>query len=57
MSATEKAKAKVEQLAGTVKKETGRAVGNDKTAAEGTGDKVKGNLREAKEKVKDLFRD
>ncbi|MFH8753937.1 CsbD family protein [Streptomyces rimosus] len=57
MSATEKVKAKVEQLAGTVKKETGRAVGNDQTASEGVGDKVKGNLREAKEKVKDAFRD
>ncbi len=57
MSATEKVKAKVEQLAGTVKKETGRAVGNDQTAAEGTADKVKGNLREAKEKVRGAFRD
>ncbi|MEU7162672.1 CsbD family protein [Streptomyces chrestomyceticus] len=57
MSATEKAKAEVEQLAGTVKKETGRGAGNDQTAAEGTADKVKGNLREAKEKIKDVFRD
>ncbi len=57
MSATEKAKAKVEQLTGTVKKETGRAAGNDQTATEGAGDKVKGNLREAKEKIKDAFRD
>ncbi|MFE5869552.1 CsbD family protein [Streptomyces roseifaciens] len=56
MSATEKAKAKVEQLTGTVKKETGRAAGNDQVAAEGAGDKVKGNLREAKEKIKDAFR-
>ncbi|MFH8753680.1 CsbD family protein [Streptomyces rimosus] len=57
MSAVEKAKAKVEQLAGTVKKETGRATGNDQTAAEGAGDKIMGNLREAKEKAKDAFRD
>ncbi len=49
MSAIEKVKAKVEQLSGTVKKETGRAAGNDQTAAEGAGDKMHGNLREAKE--------
>ncbi|MER7653031.1 MULTISPECIES: CsbD family protein [Streptomyces] len=57
MSAIEKAKAKVEQLLGAVKKETGRAAGNDQAPAKGAGDKMNGNLREAKEKVKDAFQD
>ncbi|CAM5515449.1 CsbD-like protein (plasmid) [Streptomyces rimosus subsp. rimosus] len=57
MSATEKAKAKVQQLSGSIKEETGRTAQNDQTAAEGADDNMKGNLREAKERLKDAFRD
>ncbi|MFH9421891.1 CsbD family protein [Streptomyces sp. NPDC017529] len=56
MSASEKAKAKAEQVKGAIKKETGRAADNDQAAAEGQGDKTKGSLREAKEKAKDAFK-
>ncbi|MEV5597990.1 CsbD family protein [Streptomyces sp. NPDC052496] len=56
MSASEKAKAKVEQAKGAVKKEAGRAAGNEQATAEGQNDKTKGSLRDAKEKVKDAFR-
>ncbi|MEU4212490.1 CsbD family protein [Streptomyces sp. NPDC026206] len=57
MSANEKAKAKKEQLTGKVKKEAGRAVGNESKTAEGRTKESKGNLRGAKEKAKDAFRD
>ncbi|MEU2511568.1 CsbD family protein [Streptomyces syringium] len=57
MSAGEKAKAKGEQVKGTVKKEAGRAVGNESKTAEGRTEKSKGDLREAKEKAKDVFKD
>ncbi|MEU7106260.1 CsbD family protein [Streptomyces stramineus] len=57
MSASEKAKAKTEQVKGTVKKQAGRTVGNDSKAAEGQGEKSKGDLRSAKEKAKDAFDD
>ncbi|GGR32248.1 CsbD family protein [Streptomyces netropsis] len=57
MSANEKAKAKGEQVKGTVKKEAGRAVGNESKTAEGRAEKSKGDLREAKEKAKDAFKD
>ncbi|MEV5509678.1 CsbD family protein [Streptomyces orinoci] len=57
MSAGEKAKAKAEQAKGAVKHAAGRAVGNERKTAEGRGEKAKGDLRGAKEKAKDAFRD
>lgn len=57
MGAHEKAKAKKEQLAGKVKKEAARSVGNESKAAEGRSEEAKGNLRGAKEKAKDAFGD
>ncbi|MFH8680223.1 CsbD family protein [Streptomyces lydicus] len=57
MSAGEKAKAKAEQLTGKVKKEAARRVDDESAAAEGAGRKSKGDLREAKEKIKDAFKD
>ncbi|GHF33984.1 MULTISPECIES: CsbD family protein [Streptomyces] len=57
MSAEEKAKAKAEQAKGAIKREAGRAVGNERKTAEGRGEKAKGDLRSAKEKAKDAFRD
>ncbi|MEV6565694.1 CsbD family protein [Streptomyces kronopolitis] len=56
MSASEKAKAKSEQTAGKVEKEVGRAIGNDRVAAEGESKEAKGDLRSAKEKGKDAFK-
>ncbi|MEU8912807.1 CsbD family protein [Streptomyces nigrescens] len=56
MSASEKAKALAEQAIGKVKKEVGRAVGNESATAEGSAKESKGDLRGAKEKAKDAFR-
>jgi uncharacterized protein YjbJ (UPF0337 family) len=52
MSAENKAANKVTEVKGKVKKETGRATGNERLEAEGKGDQVKGNLK----KVKDAFK-
>ncbi|MEU7435486.1 CsbD family protein [Streptomyces sioyaensis] len=57
MSAEEKAKAKTEQAAGKAEKAVGRAVGNERMAAEGSSKESKGDLRGAKEKAKDVFKD
>ncbi|MEV5126238.1 CsbD family protein [Streptomyces decoyicus] len=56
MSASEKIKAIAEQTIGKVKKEAGRAVGNESATAEGSAKESKGDLRGAKEKVKDAFK-
>ena len=53
MSATDKAKDKAEAAKGKVKKGTGKAVGNPRLEGMGKAEKVKGDLRQAKEKVKD----
>ncbi|MEU8786595.1 CsbD family protein [Streptomyces sp. NPDC048637] len=57
MSASEKAKALAEQAIGKVKKEAGRVVGNESATAEGSAKESKGDLRGAKEKAKDAFKD
>ncbi|WP_078652302.1 CsbD family protein [Streptomyces sp. NRRL F-525] len=56
MAANEKAKAKVEQTKGKVKKVVGGAVGNASLKAEGRAEETKGNLRAAKEKAKDAIK-
>ncbi|GHE94391.1 CsbD family protein [Streptomyces spiralis] len=56
MTAGEKAKAKVEQAEGKAKEAVGNAVGNDRMTAEGQAEKSTGDVREAKEKVKDAFK-
>ncbi|MFK0025802.1 CsbD family protein [Streptomyces sp. NPDC090798] len=56
MTAGEKAKAKIEQAKGTAKEAVGRAIGNDRMAAEGQAEKTTGDAREAKEKAKDAFK-
>ncbi|MER6475049.1 CsbD family protein [Streptomyces filamentosus] len=56
MSGTEKSKAHAEQAKGKVKETVGRAVGNERMTAEGQADQTKGNARQAKEDVKDVFR-
>ncbi|MFF1834613.1 CsbD family protein [Streptomyces sp. NPDC058231] len=56
MAADEKTQAKTEQAKGKIKEAAGRAVGNERLTAEGRGDQVKGDAREAKEKAKDAFK-
>jgi uncharacterized protein YjbJ (UPF0337 family) len=56
MSATDKAKDKVQSAKGSVKETVGKAAGNPKLEAEGKGDKAAGNLKQAGEKVKDAAR-
>jgi uncharacterized protein YjbJ (UPF0337 family) len=56
MSATDKAKDKVQEAKGKVKKNTGEAVGNPRLEAEGRTDETAGNLKQAGEKVKDAFK-
>ncbi|MFE9172255.1 CsbD family protein [Streptomyces kebangsaanensis] len=57
MAGDEKAKAKKEQMKGKAKETVGRAVGNESMTAEGQAEKSKGDLRQAKEKAKDTFKD
>ncbi|MFD4371361.1 CsbD family protein [Streptomyces sp. NPDC058486] len=56
MSGKEKSRAKAEQAKGKLKETTGRAVGNESMTAEGRGEKAKGHARQAKEKMKDVFK-
>ncbi|MEW1612477.1 MULTISPECIES: CsbD family protein [unclassified Streptomyces] len=55
-AADEKAQAAGEQAKGKVKKAVGGAVGNESLRAEGRAEESKGDLRAAKEKAKDAFR-
>ena len=52
MSATDKAKNKVEEAAGTIKEKAGQASGDHDLEARGKSENVKGNLKQAGEKVK-----
>ena len=56
MSAIDKAKDKLQEAKGHVKETTGKATNDRSMEAEGKGDKVSGNLKQAGEKVKDAFR-
>lgn len=56
MSATDKAKNKVEDLGGKAKEAAGKLTGDKSTENEGKGDQVKSNLKDAGEKVKDAFK-
>jgi uncharacterized protein YjbJ (UPF0337 family) len=53
MSASNKAKDKAQAAKGKVKKETGKAMDDPVLEGEGKADQVKGNLKQAGEKVKD----
>ncbi|MFF4187680.1 CsbD family protein [Streptomyces sp. NPDC001691] len=57
MAGDEKTQSKVEQAKGKVKEKAGSAVGNERLEAEGRAEQAKGDAREAKEKVKDVFKD
>jgi uncharacterized protein YjbJ (UPF0337 family) len=56
MSATDKAKNKIEEVTGKAKEEIGQATDNTDLEAEGRKDQAKGNLKNAGEKVKDAFK-
>ncbi|UUU44176.1 CsbD family protein [Streptomyces sp. NBC_00162] len=56
MSTNEKGRAKAEQAKGKLKETAGRAVGNERLTAEGRAEGAKGDAREAKEKIKDMFK-
>ena len=56
MSAEDKAKNTAEQATGKVKEGAGKATGNESLEAEGHADQAKGNLKQAGEKVKDVFK-
>jgi uncharacterized protein YjbJ (UPF0337 family) len=56
MSGIDKAKNKAEELGGKGKEAVGDATDNRDLQAEGKSDQVKGNLKQAGEKVKDAFK-
>ena len=47
---------KAEELKGKGKEATGKATGDKELEAEGHADQVKGNLKQAGEKIKDVFK-
>lgn len=56
MSATDKIKNKMDDVAGKAKEAFGEATGDDKTKNEGKVDQAKSDLKDAGEKVKDAFK-
>ena len=56
MSGVDKAKNKIEELSGQVKEAAGKATGDRDLQAEGQADQASANLKQAGEKVKDVFK-
>ena len=56
MSATDKLSNKAEELQGQAKEHVGGATGDEDMQAEGKADQASGNLKQAGEKVKDIFK-
>ena len=56
MGSMDKMKNKAEDLTGQGKEATGKATGNRDLEAEGQADQASGNLKQAGEKVKDVFK-
>jgi uncharacterized protein YjbJ (UPF0337 family) len=57
VSNKDKAKNATQILKGKIKAATGKKLGNQKLEAEGQSDQVKGNLKQAGEKVKDALQE
>ncbi len=57
MSDADKVENKGEELKGRAKEAAGGAVGNESLEAEGKADQTKGNIKQAGEKIKDVFKD
>ena len=55
MGLTDKFEDKAEELKGQGKQKAGDAMGNEQLQAEGKADEVKGDLKQAGEKIKDVF--
>ncbi|MBW0104874.1 CsbD family protein [Pseudonocardia sp. KRD291] len=56
MGADEKAENKKEELGGKLKEGVGKLTGDEALEAQGQGDQVKSNVKQAGEKVKDIFK-
>ncbi|MEX2290603.1 MAG: CsbD family protein [Mycobacteriales bacterium] len=56
MSGPDKLKNKAQEVTGQGKEHLGRASGDEQLEAEGNKDQAAGNLKQAGEKVKDVFR-
>jgi uncharacterized protein YjbJ (UPF0337 family) len=56
MGLADKAKNKAEELKGKGKQAVGRATDDEELEAEGKVDETKGNLKQAGEKIKDVFK-
>ena len=56
MSGIDKIKNKAEELSGQGKEHVGKATGDEQLEAEGHKDQASGNLKQAGEKVKDVFK-
>jgi uncharacterized protein YjbJ (UPF0337 family) len=56
MSALDKAKNKAQEVTGQAKEKAGQVTGDEDLAAEGQADQAKGNLKDAGEKIKDVFK-
>jgi len=56
MSFTDKAKNKGQELTGQAKEKTGKATGDEDLQAQGEKDQAAGNVKQAGEKVKDVFK-
>ena len=56
MSAEDKVKNTAETAKGNVKEGAGKATGNESLKAEGRADQARGHLKQAFEKIKDVFK-
>ena len=56
MATTDKAKNTAQQAKGKLKETVGKVSGDDRLRAEGKADQVKGNVKQAGEKLKDAFK-
>jgi uncharacterized protein YjbJ (UPF0337 family) len=56
MATSDKARNTAQQAKGKLKETVGKVSGNDKLRAEGKADQVKGDIKQAGEKLKDAFK-
>jgi len=56
VSAMDKLNNKAEELKGQAKEHVGGATGNEDMQAEGKADQASGNLKQAGEKIRDIFK-
>ena len=56
MSAIDKMKNKAQELSGEGKEHVGKATGDEQLEAEGRKDQAAGNIKQAGEKIKDVFK-